>query len=341
MAATILHKEYGVTRSPWYSVGGYAIASGVGLMRVLNNRHWISDVMVGAGVGIISTELGYLFADLIFKDKHTIREPKEFTSVNSQCPSFLSLQLGAGFLLNDIPIPNELLAIGGPTHIKKNASAVGGLEGAYFPLPHFGVGGRFRVSSMPLMPEWDTDALPSDHLGKMKNDQMVNITADAGLYTHFPLNRWCSIGGKVLVGSRSAGETWYYGDQSGDHSDFNNYLNEVLLSDVTDEPLPTFSIKGGSSFNVGAGINVNFSLRGNIVWRINVDYDYARMPYRSAFGNYHLSEYRAAMANAPLEAITPTQARDNYLHAPVRYAESTRKLSQHLLGCSVSLNIIF
>ena len=41
MAATILHKEYGLTRSPWYSVGAYTLATATGVMRVLNNRHWM------------------------------------------------------------------------------------------------------------------------------------------------------------------------------------------------------------------------------------------------------------------------------------------------------------
>lgn len=38
-AATILHKEYGMTRSPWYSIGGYMLATATGCMRILNNRH--------------------------------------------------------------------------------------------------------------------------------------------------------------------------------------------------------------------------------------------------------------------------------------------------------------
>ena len=52
-------KEYGY-KSPWYSIGAYTVATSVGVMRVLNNRHWISDVLVGAGVGIFSTNLAYL-----------------------------------------------------------------------------------------------------------------------------------------------------------------------------------------------------------------------------------------------------------------------------------------
>ncbi len=68
-AATILHKEYGLTRSPWYSAAGYAVATGTGIMRVLNNRHWVSDVFAGAGIGILSTELAYGITDLIFKHR--------------------------------------------------------------------------------------------------------------------------------------------------------------------------------------------------------------------------------------------------------------------------------
>jgi PAP2 superfamily len=58
-AATFMHKEYG-SRNIWYSVGAYSIASCIGVMRVLNNRHWTSDVLVGAGIGILSTNLAYL-----------------------------------------------------------------------------------------------------------------------------------------------------------------------------------------------------------------------------------------------------------------------------------------
>ena len=42
VGATLLHKEYGLTRSPWYSVAGYGVATATGVMRVLNNRHWYS-----------------------------------------------------------------------------------------------------------------------------------------------------------------------------------------------------------------------------------------------------------------------------------------------------------
>ena len=58
-AATFLAREYG-HKSVWYSIGAYSLATGIGAMRVMNNRHWVSDVLVGAGIGIFSANLAYL-----------------------------------------------------------------------------------------------------------------------------------------------------------------------------------------------------------------------------------------------------------------------------------------
>lgn len=69
MTAAMLSKEYG-WRSPWYSIGGYTAAALTGVSRILNNRHWLTDVVAGAAIGIGSVHLGYYLADLIFKDKH-------------------------------------------------------------------------------------------------------------------------------------------------------------------------------------------------------------------------------------------------------------------------------
>ncbi|MEP7110806.1 MAG: phosphatase PAP2 family protein [Ferruginibacter sp.] len=60
LAATFFNKEYG-KNYPWISVGMYTIAGGIGLFRILNNKHWISDVLAGAGFGILPVELAYLF----------------------------------------------------------------------------------------------------------------------------------------------------------------------------------------------------------------------------------------------------------------------------------------
>ena len=58
MSATILDMEYRDT-SPWISVAGYAAAATTGMYRMINNMHWVSDVLIGAGIGIFSAKVVY------------------------------------------------------------------------------------------------------------------------------------------------------------------------------------------------------------------------------------------------------------------------------------------
>ncbi|TLV00050.1 phosphatase PAP2 family protein [Dyadobacter luticola] len=57
--ATILHEEYG-QRSVFYSIGGYGTATTVGALRILHNKHWAADVLMGAAVGIGATKVLYI-----------------------------------------------------------------------------------------------------------------------------------------------------------------------------------------------------------------------------------------------------------------------------------------
>jgi len=58
VGAAMLHKEYG-GQNAWYSVAGYGLATSVGFLRMANNRHWLADVLAGAGTGILATEITY------------------------------------------------------------------------------------------------------------------------------------------------------------------------------------------------------------------------------------------------------------------------------------------
>lgn len=105
-AATIMHKEYGLTRSPLWSIVAYGCATTTGIMRTLNNRHWISDVLVGAGIGVVSTDLGYMMSDLLFKKNGINRYPRTDISDMWENPSFFRLGLGMQFN-NDIKLPTS------------------------------------------------------------------------------------------------------------------------------------------------------------------------------------------------------------------------------------------
>ena len=93
MTASMLVKEYGY-KSPWIGIGAYSAATATGLMRMANNKHWLSDVLAGAGIGILSTEMGYYLADLIFKDKGIKRLVRDETYGRLDKPSFFSLYVG-------------------------------------------------------------------------------------------------------------------------------------------------------------------------------------------------------------------------------------------------------
>lgn len=58
-AAEFLNQEYRDV-SPWIGYAGYTVATATGVLRMYNNKHWLSDVIAGAGVGIASTKLAYL-----------------------------------------------------------------------------------------------------------------------------------------------------------------------------------------------------------------------------------------------------------------------------------------
>jgi len=64
--AEFLHQEY-INQSGWYSAAGYSLGAATGVLRLLNDKHWLSDVLVGAGIGILSTKVVYLVYPIIKK----------------------------------------------------------------------------------------------------------------------------------------------------------------------------------------------------------------------------------------------------------------------------------
>ena len=229
VAATILHKEYGLTRSPWFSVGGYAVATGTGIMRVLNNRHWISDVVAGAGIGILSTELGYFAADLIYGNKG-LRNLELNGYTDPDHPSFFDIQMGVGlrpgrinFEFDNAGAINDYIDLGTSTSF--------GVEGAYFLNKYIGIGAMARITTTPAkgfnlsaddkaaINEINTmlssyqDAqgrqLPGIYSMYIDNGNFIDASLDLGVYGNLPLGEQFSLGAKFLVGNRVSGGITY------------------------------------------------------------------------------------------------------------------------------------
>jgi len=90
-AAEFMRMEYKDV-SPWYGVAGYAAAVATGMLRVYNDKHWMSDVVAGAGVGIASTRLAYW---LYPKIKHYLWKDKPNGAV--LMPSYSNGSFGMNF----------------------------------------------------------------------------------------------------------------------------------------------------------------------------------------------------------------------------------------------------
>lgn len=313
MCATILHKEYGML-SPWYSIGGYTLAGLTGVPRQLNNRHWIGDVLVGAGIGMISTDLGYFFSDLIFKHKDT--RPEDISYSRYEAPSFLSFNMG--FATGPSSLRTAELydkEHGSPLgmRLRTGTATVVSVEGAYFFNTYFGMGGRLKVATLPVIadiPEENKqnfdldndlqegapvnmfllDGLESDHLG------MCDI--DLGAYFSYPLSRHFQLGGKLLVGRRLNADFTLnslsrinpdiFDRQKVSQEAYNQFYKEDVEYYLQQEDLTTHEllrstfvdeeflhIRKSSTFKLGTGVSLTYRYKEDAALRLYCDYDFA------------------------------------------------------------------
>lgn len=253
MAATILHKEYGQTQSPWYSVAGYSMATATAVGRVLNNRHWVTDVLVGAGVGIIATDLGYFVTDLLRKGKGKKRSVlKAFSSNEQQNPSFLGITVDAGMGTEQLSVSH--VAVQSSTsknyqvddhafdlhlHLGTNVSV--SMEGAYFLNNYVGLGGQIRATAIPIKATFDVN--PDNYLSIEGVDKqliasyMKLIGTEAypmglfdfsgGVYFSYPIFNRLRVGSKLLVGRRVITDQHVYAVAQVDVDDLRAQINSI------------------------------------------------------------------------------------------------------------------
>ena len=323
VSATILHKEYGLTRSPWYSVAGYGIATATGIMRVLNNRHWVSDVLSGAGIGIISTELAYGFSDLIFKGRHLNRGNMPITADVIEHPSFFSISMGLGLGSRNLTFDgNELGLIADPAvdnedyenakysdvNLKFAPATVVGVEGAYFFNKYIGVGGRLRVKSSPIKGWSDVTskerAVFEQMIGENKgtdysswittgditieSDHITEFTGDVGLYFNLPLSRRWALGSKLLIGRSVIQDLDVDAHFAGKvmAGDADNINNIHLTDDSYDISWDYLTVSGNNTIKYGTGLSLTYAYKSNFSWKLFADYDFTRKHYTMEYNPF-------------------------------------------------------
>ena len=356
VGATILHKEYGLTRSPWFSVAGYGIATATGVMRVLNNRHWVSDVLSGAGIGILSGEVAYALSDIFFKGKGLRRNDIPGMASVIDHPSFFSISMGLGLGSRDLDFGMKEYGWSDDLHLKFQAATAVGAEGAYFFNPYFGIGGRLRVKSSPIKGwdkivdfAWEDVASLYDEISQLDDEDLVDIEStiddidfviesdhltefagDIGLYFNFPLSNRFALGSKLLVGrsimqelnldAKVAGKEYKEGD-------------EPLKPTGNDYDIEWdyFTLGGNKTWKFGTGISLTYAYKQNFSWKVFLDYDVSRKTYTM---DYNYGGFLYAMFPSAFENMSEQDYRDYFI------ATKSIKKTMHsfVLGGSFCIN---
>ncbi len=178
LTASLFAKEYGHL-SPWYSVGAYGVATSTAMLRRMGDHHWMSDVMVGAGIGILSVEIGYALADAFFATHpHKAYRRDEGRKGASS----------AGVYMHYV-LPHALSGEMGNLHIHSNFGYSAGLEANHFFTDHIGIAGRMGITSSQMEIDGETIACPLDH-----------VTLGIGPTVSWPLCPRLTMGAHMLGG---------------------------------------------------------------------------------------------------------------------------------------------
>jgi len=94
-SAQFMFREYKDTNF-WLSISGYSLAVFTGVYRTVNDKHWVSDVVAGAGFGILSTELAYW----LFPKINGLLTGKEKKKATLVMPYYQNKGFGIGLVQN-------------------------------------------------------------------------------------------------------------------------------------------------------------------------------------------------------------------------------------------------
>lgn len=150
MSAAILSREYGYL-SPWVTIGGYSCATLTQLLRIRHNSHWMNDLSMGAGIGMVSANLGYYLSDLIFGEEGVNRH-----IVGTMEQADMEAHSGLKFVVGSETISRSLEVDG--CRIRTSASMSTGVDVSWFLSPYMALEfvGRYSVAQAKLRNDFQT-----------------------------------------------------------------------------------------------------------------------------------------------------------------------------------------
>jgi hypothetical protein len=285
MNATFLHKEYAHV-NPLYSILGYSMSSYTGISRSLNNRHWLSDILAGAGIGILSAELSYLIVDGFYKNKGDF-----FTSFDVrkelENPSYVSVRFGQSFYIDDLKSFGEL-------------GLEGAVEGVYFFNKRWGIGAELGFMHIPFEREAldfpERDGLPEDIVNPQLDIQSLGLSSltVGGYYSKF-LGKKFILQGKALAG---------IGVGTGGNIDI---LAERTVNGepvTVNMPLMEYSIR--NTWVIGGGASLTMMIAPTLGISLYADYKYAGPKTKIFISKYYSDMEDKSLSNErlPISALS-------------------------------------
>ena len=254
LCAQLLHKEYGETVSPWISVGGYGIAATTGLFRIIANRHWCSDVLGGAALGIFSAELAYTINDCLFGDRR-LKRPIVIPELDER-PQW---KFG---LYSDYSIGANVFTSSGYGNPDAKPACSMGIDASWMP---WYVGFTLRAGLTQM--KWTGP----DNIFLPHNGSVADIyTAGAGLDMDIPLISRISLNGQVIAGYTPTTSSYSFLDSANQPLEWEfpagMHCYGNLGMTVRTSALSSISVHGGldyynkvwRSFVLGARFNFTF-----------------------------------------------------------------------------------
>ncbi len=291
--ATFLDREYGLV-NPAYSIGGYSVATMTAIGRGLNNRHWVSDVFAGAGIGILSSQLAYFFVDKFYGNKGDNLSLLSQIE-DSENPSFLALKLGYTSAFESIVEDDEEEALA-----KMGWEA--GIEGAYFFTKNWGVGGQFTVAGFPFNKS-RIDTPRNEYITKdvksadIVTESLGHLTMSIGPYCaiHFS-DRW-NLMIKGLIG---------YSIGASGHIKLKMNAPEEQLTPEEIEGITIASYKPKNVVQFTTGLAVTYSFTSNLGVSLYSDFNHSQSKYIYHFNKNFLdaNEPEVLTDRSPLNYMT-------------------------------------
>lgn len=279
VSATVLSREYDHI-SPWITVGAYSAATATEMLRMRHNAHWLNDLYMGAGIGVVSTHLGYWLADRIYgeeginKPELTQRNIQRVLKMSGKPSSFAivaSSDLGGTQIeSSSLQFSDGMSELGNDSyHVHVSSFTTAGIEGSFYFHPNMAI---------------EAIAQSAMCQGKVYNQTSNVFTGNTLMMYRGSLafkgsfvipNSASRFGIRVLGGVRSLRKADFYLTDADAYNPYYNY---------------SITLPKETKFEIGAGINFDALETKSHVVGFNLDYCHAFskvLPDRILLGTFY------------------------------------------------------